>query len=101
MMKVSLEDQELLAEFFFGDEWRFAKHQIGKRWGKRRRSLRQQAVVQAICEPLLRSGAKCGNCSSYSKGECEAHSDFYGRALTKPDDICPDWTSRRSPSPSP
>lgn len=89
-LKVSLEDQELLAAYFFGDEWTRAKSQTGRRAVNRRRHLRTAALTKA----LKVGGARCKSCIGYRSGICDTHSDFHGNQKVDPEGICLDYSPR-------
>lgn len=77
-MEISLEDQKLLAWFYFRDEWERALTVVGERGRGRRRHLRKAAINKALMDALP-EGASCKSCR-HRRGEfCDLLSDFHGR----------------------
>lgn len=91
---ISLEDQRLLAWFYFRGEWDQALSLTGERGRRRRRQLRLLAMRKAVKDALLARGESCASCASYRKGVCLAGSDFHGELRTKPHNLCTDWRPR-------
>lgn len=89
MPDVSLDDQCLLAWHIFGEERTRAASQTGKRAIRRRRHLRQAALAKIIRDALIKRGARCGNCASYSQGICLADD-----CRIHPNDLCTYWKPR-------
>lgn len=89
--EVSLEDQRLLAAFYFPIDWWFASRQTGEKGRKQRAGLRKAAIEKALTDPLRAAGASCSNCSERRGNVCLADSDYYGDSIIEPDGLCSWW----------
>jgi hypothetical protein len=91
-------DRDALCEKYFPQKWAGIKDAVGK--SKARNNLRKAAGYAAKNDKLRAAGASCANCSSFNAtgacgSYCDRDTDFYGYALTKPDDLCAKWSAKK------
>lgn len=95
--KTTLEERNALAMKYFPESWANAQTE-GK--SKQRNNLRKHAEQIQLKEQLKADGASCSTCWSFVSGGpcgsyCDADTDYYGYALTKPEGLCYRWHKKK------